>query len=404
MPKTIVILGAGLAGLPLAHYLVSRTAPRDPDLRVVLVSPHAHFYWSLASVRFVLPASAHAIPEDRYLFPIADQFANYPNSTSQFEFVSGAATQLHPDQNTVTVALNDGTQRELAYHTLVVATGTSYADGTPWKALDSTEETRAAIAKLRSQIDAASSIVVAGAGATGVEFAGELGAAYAKTGKKKITLLSADALPLEPRIKEGVRRTAKAELERLGVEYIGNARVVSTSAPSNSGGDGGEEITITVNNDGKGSETTTKTLTADLLIPTYGAKPNTSFAPPSLLSPSSPGRLLQDTNLRSPSHPNIFVLGDAGALQPPQAVYAEQQTRHLMQQFDSYLASGAVEPYVVDSKVTYGVTIGPDRGVGQVGYFQIPSLLIWWMKGRYLGTDRAGNWPAVGSTSGAWPK
>ncbi|KAI1462305.1 FAD/NAD(P)-binding domain-containing protein [Annulohypoxylon moriforme] len=401
MTKTIVILGAGLTGLPLAHYLLSRIAPQHPDLRIVLVSPHTHFYWCLASVRFVLPTTEHAIPEDRYLFPIADEFTQYPNSASQFEFVAGAAKNLQPDSNSVTVALNDGKEREIAYHTLVVATGTSYAEGMPWKALGTAEETRAAIAKLQAQIDAASSIVVAGAGATGVEFAGELGAAYGKSGRKKITLLSTDPLPLESRLKESVRVGTKKELEKLGVEYIGNARVTSGAVPNSKGG---KEVTMEVNSDGEKSAPTTKTLAADLVIPTYGAKPNTSFVPPSLISTSSPGRLLQDTSLRSPSYPNIFVLGDAGALDPPQAVYADRQVRHLMTQFNSYLTSGTIQPYAVDPKVVYGVTFGPDRGIGQMGCFQIPSLVIWWVKGRYLGTDRAGGWPAVGSTNGAWPK
>ncbi|KAI2473867.1 FAD/NAD(P)-binding domain-containing protein [Annulohypoxylon bovei var. microspora] len=402
MTKTVVILGAGYAGLPLAHYLVSRTAAKDPDLRVVLVSPHTHFYWALASVRVVLPADQHALPEDRYLIPIADGFARHPRGAAQFEFVAGAAKQLRPDRSSVTVALNDGTETEIAYHTLIVATGTSYADGLPWKALGTTEDTRAAIANLRAEIDAASSVVVVGAGPTGVEFAGELGAAYAKSGKKKITLLSTEALPLEPRIQENVRTTAKHELEKLGVEYIGNARVTSTSTPKSGGGK--KEIKITLSSAGNKSAPTTKTLTADLVIPTYGTTYNTSFAPPSMHSPSSPGRLLQDASLRSPSHPNIFIVGDAGALQPAQVVYAEQQARHLMTQFKSYFASGAVAPYAVDPKVMYTVTFGPGRGTGQVGRFQLPSLLIWWFKGRYLGTDRAANWPAVGTTKGSWPK
>ncbi|KAI1096751.1 FAD/NAD(P)-binding domain-containing protein [Rostrohypoxylon terebratum] len=411
MTKTIVILGAGIAGLPLAHHLVSRTAPQHPDLRIVLVSPLTHFYWCVASVRFVLPTTAHTIPEDRYLYPIADQFANYANSASQFEFVAGAASKLDPELNSVTVKLNDGGSREIAYHTVVVATGTSYADSMPWKALDSVDETRASISKLRSQIDAASSIVIAGAGATGVEFAGELGSAYGKSGKKKITLLSTDPLPLEPRLKEGVRLTAKKELEKLGVEYIGPARVTSTStSAATKSGDSSKQTTITITLNGSGdsnsneSSPATKTLTADLLIPTYGSKPNTSFVPTSLLCPSSPGRLQQDASLRSPSYPNIFVLGDAGALEPAQAVYAERQTRHLMTQFTSYLTTGSVSPYAADPKVVYGLTIGPDRGTGQMGCFQIPSLAVWWVKGRHLGTDRAGNWPAVGTSNGAWPK
>ena len=42
-----------------------------------------------------------------------------------------------------------------------------------------------------------------------MEFAGELGAAYAKKGIKKITILSTDPLPLESRLQDKVRATAK---------------------------------------------------------------------------------------------------------------------------------------------------------------------------------------------------
>ncbi|OTA61263.1 FAD/NAD(P)-binding domain-containing protein [Hypoxylon sp. EC38] len=406
MTKDIVILGAGVAGLPIAHYLVSRTAAQTPDLRVVLVSPNTHFYWGLASVRFVLPVKQHGITEDKYLFPIEEQFSRYPNK-EQFKFVAGSAKQLHPDKNTVTIALSgkEGEELEINYHTLIIATGTTYRGGMPWKAVGTTEATRTAITQLQKQIDAAKSIVVAGAGATGVEFAGELGAAYGKSGKKKITILSTDPLPLESRIQDRVRATAKKELEKLGVKYIGSAKLVSAN-PKSKGEE--KEIKIEVNSNGK---TTTQTLTADLLIPTYGAEFNTSFAPSSMVSSS--GRLLQNPDLRAPNHSNIFIVGDAGSLQPPQAIYAEQQARHVMQQFASYLASEGktVAAYHLGEKdkdkdkVQFAVTIGTSRATGQVGSFQIPSLLIWWLKGRYLGTNYTGDFAAGKRTlNGPLPK
>lgn len=49
MSKTVVILGAGLAGLPLAHHILKNKADKY-DLKVVLVSPSDEFYWNLASV------------------------------------------------------------------------------------------------------------------------------------------------------------------------------------------------------------------------------------------------------------------------------------------------------------------------------------------------------------------
>ncbi|KAI6086925.1 FAD/NAD(P)-binding domain-containing protein [Hypoxylon rubiginosum] len=406
--KTIVVLGAGVAGLSIAHFLVARILPEQPDLRVILVSPLTHFYFNLASVRFVLPGRDASMAEDRYLFPIAERFAGYPHA-ERFRFVAGSATQLHPERSAVTVTANgdgedaEGEEIEFEYHTLIIATGTGYSGGMPWKALGSTEQTRAAIAQLQSQIGAAKSIVVGGAGATGVEFAGELGAAYGKRNQKKITILSTDPLPLEARLKESVRTFAKKELEKLNVEFVGNARMLSvTPAASNKDK---KEIAIEVT-DASGKKTN-KTVTADLFIPTYGMLFNTSFAPASMHSPENPGRLLQNADLRARDFKNIFVLGDAGSLEPPQAVAAEAQTRHLMKQLRTYFAGGTIETYYTPEKdkIMFAATVGPSRGTGQIGTFQPPSFLIWWLKGRYLGTNHAANFATgIGSSNGAWPK
>ncbi|KAI1391045.1 FAD/NAD(P)-binding domain-containing protein [Hypoxylon trugodes] len=408
MTKTIVILGAGLAGLPLAHYLISRTASQVSDLRVVLVSPQTHFYWNVASVRLVLPNQPQ-LPEEKYLFPIAEQFTQYPHK-DRFEFVLGSATKLTPEQNSVTVTVSDGSNKdiEISYHTLVIATGTTYKTGMPWKTLPSTESTRTVIANLQSSIEAASSIVVAGAGVTGVEFAGELGSAFSKHGKKKVTVLHSEALPLESRLQERVRTTAKKELQKLGVEYVGNARVTAVTPAA---GGKGEEVKVEIKESGK---TTTTTITADLVIPTYGAEYNTSFVPASMHDPSSPGRLLVTPDLRSPSHSNIFIVGDVSTLQAPQAVHSEAQIRHLMKQLSpSYFASASpsavtLEPYYKKpdelKKIMLGLTIGKDRGAGQVGTFQPPSILIWWLKGRHIGTDYSHLFAAgARGANGAWP-
>ncbi|RWA06941.1 hypothetical protein EKO27_g8168, partial [Xylaria grammica] len=65
MPRTVVVLGAGFAGLPIAHYLLRRTSAQHQDLRVILVTPHDTFYWKIASVRFALPDQ---MAEDKYMF------------------------------------------------------------------------------------------------------------------------------------------------------------------------------------------------------------------------------------------------------------------------------------------------------------------------------------------------
>ncbi|KAJ2986043.1 hypothetical protein NUW58_g5220 [Xylaria curta] len=119
------------------------------------------------------------------------------------------------------------------------------------------------------------------------------------------------------------------------------------------------------------------------------------------------GSLKQGADLRAPGYANIFVLGDAGDLQPPQAVNADTQTRHLMTQLHSYFGGEPIKPYVFDpEKTQMALTIGRDRGTGQIGSWQPWSLLIWFLKGRHLGTNNAGEYAKgdAGTMGKAWPK
>ncbi|KAI0157670.1 putative apoptosis-inducing factor [Xylariaceae sp. FL1272] len=400
MTRTVVVLGAGQAGLPIAHYLLRNTSKHHSDLKVVLVTPHDAFYHKIASVRFVVPET---IPEDKYLFPLMEQFAEYP--ASKFELVIGSAETLAPETNTIKIRLNgdgkapsvddsnSGSLREIPYHTLVIATGSRYTEAMPWKEVGTTVQTKASIAKLQSDIRSAKSIIVAGAGVTGCEFAGELGSAYGKSKQKTITLIGNESLPLTAPIKDSIRKGVQNELAKMNIKYIGNARVTLTSEK-------GSQTILLTNPDG-----TTQTLTADLIVPTFGTKPNTSFAPSSMLDIKS-SRLTQGPDLRAPGYKNIFILGDAGHLQAPQAVHAGNQTRHLMTNFKSYFSSGEVKPYPVDNKPMIALTLGRDRGAGQMGSWGLPSILVWFLKGRTLGTDKIESY-AKGLTDGlgsAWPK
>ncbi|KAI0534621.1 putative FAD binding protein [Xylaria digitata] len=394
MTRTVVVLGAGLAGLPIAHYLLRRTSTHHEDLRVVLVSPHDTFYWKIASVRFALPDQ---MDEEKYMFPLAEQFASY--AAEKFELVIGAAETLDPEQNTVGVRVGDGDGelRTLDYHTLVVATGSRYRDDMPWKEVGTTAQTRASLARLRARIRDARSIVVAGAGITGVEFAGELGSRYAKSGLKEVTLIGAEALPLEKRVKENVRRTAKNELDKLNVKFIGGAKVAAQGDV-----DVKDAKTITLTHPDGSSET----LVCDLVVPTFGVVPNTSFAPEGMRDEAS-GCLKQGNDLRAPGYKNIFVLGDAGNLQPAQAANTDTQTRHLMTQFNAYFSDGEIRPYTFDpNRVQLVLTIGRDRGTGQAGSLKLWSPLVWYLKGRHLGTDSADAYARgdSGGMGGAWPK
>ncbi|KAI0909059.1 putative FAD binding protein [Ustulina deusta] len=401
MTRTVVVLGAGPAGLPTAHYLLRRTAKQHPDLRVILVSPHDTFYWKFASVRFALPDQ---MAEDKYMYPLAAQFASYPRD--KFELVIGAAETLDPGNDTVGVRVDGGELREIKYHTLVVATGSRARDAMPWKEVGTSAQTRARLADLRARIREARTIVVAGAGLTGVEFAGELGSAYGKAGLKEITLVGAGALPLEARVRADVRETARRELEKLGVRYIGGAKATATTdvgAAEDKKKEKKKTVVVTLTRDGGGAA---ETLAADLFVPTVGVVPNAEFAPDAMRN-AADGRLKQGADLRAQGYKNVFVIGDVGDLQPPQGVHADAQTRHLMTQLGSYFSGEPIKPYAFDpDKVELALTIGRDRGTGQAGSLRLWSLLVWFLKGRHLGTDTADAFARgdAGGMGRAWPK
>jgi NADH dehydrogenase FAD-containing subunit len=274
----------------------------------------------------------------------------------------------------------------------------------PWKEVGTTAQTRASLAKLQAGIRDAQSIIVSGAGVTGVEFAGELGSAYGKT--KEISLLGSDALPLPSTVKTSVREAARRELEALGVKYIGRAKITLMNDDEERNIKKAARRTIALAFADDGRTATSQTLTADLAVPTFGILPNTEFAPAGMRDADSK-LLKQDADLRAPGHANVFVLGDAGDLQPAQAAYTDAQARHLMTQFDAYFADEQIKPYVFDvGKTQIALTTGRDRGTGQVGSWQPWSILIWYLKGRHLGTDHSASYARgeSGSMGRSWPK
>ena len=183
MAKTVVILGGSFAGVKVAHVLLQKALPLVKDLRVIIVSKSTHMYWNLAAPRAIVPGQ---IPDDKVFQPIKPAFAKY--SSSNFEFVHGSATSVDPDAKKVGISTEEGA-RELQYDVLVVTTGSNAASQTPWKQADSYEESLSVLHATQEKVKNAKSIVIGGAGVTGVETAGELGYEYGK--EKEITLVNA---------------------------------------------------------------------------------------------------------------------------------------------------------------------------------------------------------------------
>ncbi|RSL43287.1 hypothetical protein CEP53_011764 [Fusarium sp. AF-6] len=376
MPKNFVILGAGLTGLPLAHYVLKHYATKY-DLKVILVSRSDEFYWNIATPRAAIPGQ---FTDDQIFFSIPQVFSKYPSQ--KFEFVLGNVEVWDPDENSVTVNQSHRQTRVLHYDTILVATGSDYVDKMPWKLVGTSQETRSSLAKLRDAVDKAKSIVVGGGGPTGVEFAGELGHEYAGTGKKQVTLVVTDKLPLESKNLEATRQAAMKELEKLNVKVITNARVTNTTNKA-----GGGSILELTKADG-----TKEILETDLFVPTWGVTFNTSFAPSSLLE--SNGRLKVTSSHRAPGYDNVFLAGDAANADSYAATLREPQVRYLATAIGQYLAGRKVQEYSPEIKVGLAASVRPSRGVGQVGNFNMWSFLVWYFKARHMCTNVAAEYAA----------
>jgi NADH dehydrogenase FAD-containing subunit len=182
--KNIVILGGSYTGITAAHGILKQASKTGPFM-VTLVSPSTHHYGNMAAARGILPDQ---FTDDQLFVPIAPGFAQYPKS--QFEFVVASAESLDVKAKTVGISTATGHKTTLSYDYLILATGTRTKEPTPFKGLGPTETTKAALHDFQARVAKAKKIVVAGAGITGVEVAGELGYWHPS---KEIVLVSISA-------------------------------------------------------------------------------------------------------------------------------------------------------------------------------------------------------------------
>jgi NADH dehydrogenase FAD-containing subunit len=172
-----------------------------------------------------------------------------------------------------------------------------------------------------------------------------------------------------------VRQTAQKELEKLRVRFIGSAKVTSTTQEG--------QAVVQIHHDSGKQET----LKADVFIPTYGVVPNTAYLPPSMLD--SRGFVETTYKLGVEGYDNIFAVGDVSNIQDTKATSTDAQVVYLSKALHARLTGGNVTEYVPNKTMMTALSLGKNRGTGQMGTWKPFSLIIWYFKSRYLGTDTA---------------
>ncbi|APA09932.1 hypothetical protein SS1G_05812 [Sclerotinia sclerotiorum 1980 UF-70] len=361
--KNILILGGSFGGVSTAHRILKQSAKTGLAIKITLVSPNTHAYWNLASVRAIVPGE---MSDERIFSSITTGFKQYP--TDKFEFIVGTAEGLDVENKTVVVSGDSG-RSSLNYDTLILATGSRTREDSPFKGKGSYQETLDSLHEWQSKVKNASSIYIAGAGATGVETAGELGFAYGSA--KKITLIASGPTVLEG-TPPSVSKTATKQLQSLQVDIMVSTKVSGSAKTP----DGKYELTFSNG----------KKITTDLYIPSMGLVPNSSYIPEKYLNPA--GYAIVDEFLRLKGTEDVWVVGDVSAVERPQYVNTEKQSVHVAKNIGLGLKNSQPVGYKVAEKNMLAVTVGKKVGTGHMGGMKLPSFMVNMVKGKTLFSEK----------------
>lgn len=391
-PKRIVILGGSYGGVSAAHYLLKHVIPQLPSpetYQIILVSPSTEVMCRPACPRAMI--SDKLLCQEKLFVSLPGAFADYPSQNFRFEH--GAALNLDHSKRKVSIgSSNYNTEQTIDYHALIIATGASTPS--PLLGLNRDSEfLRAKWATFREALPTAKSIVIAGGGPAGIETAGELGeylngqagwfSCKLENPNINITVVTSGSQIL-PVLRPDIAGKGEGFLARVGVTVIKNTKVTAVDPPNA----GTEDVLV-------GATTVTlsdgRILAADIYIPATGTTPNTGFVHQSLLAPD--GRVETNTStLRvEKAGPRVYGIGDAVSYARP-AVHAILSAVPVMCaniKRDLLLAAGKDEASVgedrlfkEDKRETQMVPIGTGKGVGAAMGYQLPSFLVWAIKGR----------------------
>ncbi|GAM40048.1 hypothetical protein TCE0_034r12089 [Talaromyces pinophilus] len=362
--KTILILGGSFVGVGTAHRILKQASKTGPAVKIILVSPNTHLYWNIAAPRALLPGQ---FTDDEIFQSIPEGFKQY--SKDQFEHIVGFASSLDVANKKVEVSADaEGTKpvTTIRYDFLIIGTGSRSKEfdedvKAPVKGLGSTEATKDALHEFQELVEKSKTIVVAGAGPTGVEIAGELGYEYRKS--KKIILVTSGNTVLETAI-PSVSKTALGMLRDLNVEVKLQTKVNRSSRIKR---EGPNQIEISLS-DGT-------TLSTDLYIPTSGIVPNSSYIPDKYLNANGFVKVDEYFQVKGLENQHVWAIGDVSDLESPQLLVADRQSGHLAKNIGLILNNNAPLLYKGGMR-GMGCQIGKKAGTGHLGWVKLPSFIV----------------------------
>ncbi|MED3575805.1 NAD(P)/FAD-dependent oxidoreductase [Cytobacillus praedii] len=358
----VVILGAGYGGLMTATRLQKAVGTNEAE--IVLVNKNSYHY----ETTWLHEASAGTLHHDRVRYDIKNVI-----DSNKVDFIQGTAVEIKTEDKKV--ILENG---EIDYDYLVVALGGesetfgikglkeyAYSIVNVNAARQIREHIEYQFATYNTEEekkDERLTIVVGGAGFTGIEFLGELGNRIPELCKEydvdfqKVKVICVEAAPMVlPGFDPELVNYAVAHLEKKGVEFrIGTA--IKEATP--------EGIIV-----GKGEEEVEE-IKAGTVVWAAGIRGNSIIEKSGF--EAMRGRVKVQPDLRAPGHDNVFIIGDSSLVineeinrpYPPTAQIAMQQGETCARNLVALMRNKSdLETFKPDIKGTV-CSLGEDDAIG----------------------------------------
>ncbi|CAD2073282.1 NAD(P)/FAD-dependent oxidoreductase [Phocicoccus pinnipedialis] len=360
--KKIVVLGAGYAGLATVVRLQKELGFQDAD--ITLINKNEYHY----EATWLHETAAGSINWEDGVYPIAKAVDNMKT-----KFIVAEVTKINKDAQTV-----ETTQGEFEFDYLVVALGfesetfgitgmEEYAQAmtNPTNALEARQSIEANFKNyLTSGDENDLSIVVGGAGFTGIEYLGELVetlpelCAQLGIDYNKVKITCVEAMPsMLPMFPKELVDYAQKFLEDRGVTFMLGTAITAAN-------DKGFMVKV----DEKEQQ-----LYANNRIWTAGVRGSRLME--ESFDGVKRGRIVVNSDLSVDGYDNIFVIGDVAAVMngegpdarpyPTTAQIAMQLGDHLARNIKRKLNGDKLEPFVFDDKGTV-CSLGSKDGIGMV--------------------------------------
>lgn len=342
----VVIVGGSFAGLQTATEL----SPYHSQVDIIVIDSKDYFEFT-PSIHTAIAGNRKPEPLLRLL---DTQLVRHVN------FVQGTAVDL--DAEKVTVSRTDNITTHVPYDILVVATGCTYtapirASASEYQLTDRLESLR----RVSTELDAASSVLVVGGGAVGVEICGELAC------RGKQVTLATNTSELVTDCPVAIRTKVLSALKAKGVAVRFDCRASQIGDKKYALQGDTEEI-----------------IDADECLWCFGAKPRTEFCTQFLGCDHRGFVLIDPDTRRCTSDSRCYAAGDVAAKPDAQrlASYAHLEGEFVAHQIIAELSQVAPpRPYTAPPRFV-ALSLGPRDGafIYDSLPFPIPGFLVPWLK------------------------